>query len=42
MRTEINHLFSGYNQTLAQLKEFFAKITPVNLKKGDIFLDYGD
>lgn len=42
MSTGINYLFVGYNQTLVQLKEFFAKKCPVKLKKGEIFLDYGD
>ncbi len=42
MNTGIDHLISGYNQTLVQLKEFFAKKCPVNLKKGETFLDYGD
>lgn len=42
MNTGIDHLISGYNQTLVQLKEFFAKKSPVNLKKGETFLDYGD
>jgi hypothetical protein len=42
MDSGINQLFKGYSQTLAQLKEFFAKKAPVILKKGSIFLDYGD
>ena len=42
MSTGINHLFTGYTETLVQLKEFFVKKCPVNLKKGEIFLDYGD
>lgn len=42
MTSGIDHLFAGYNQTLVQLKEFFSKKSPVELKKGEIFLDYGD
>jgi CRP-like cAMP-binding protein len=42
MDAGINELFKGYSQTLAQLKEFFSKKAPVILKKGEIFLDYGD
>ena len=42
MSTGGNDLFSGYNQTLVQLKEYFAEIAPVKIKKGEIFLDYGD
>lgn len=42
MGTGIDYLFTGYNQTLVQLKEFFEKRCPVKLKKGDIFLAYGD
>lgn len=42
MNPVIDHLFRGYTDTLLQLKEFFVKIPPVNLKKGEIFLNYGD
>ena len=42
MSAGINHLFKGYTQTLEQLKDFFALQSPVKLKKGEIFLDYGD
>ncbi len=42
MNTGINHLFTEYTETLAQLKEFFVKKCPVSLKKGEAFLDYGD
>lgn len=42
MNTGIDHLFKGYTDTLFQLKEFFVKKSPINLKKGEIFLDYGD
>lgn len=42
MSTGINHLFAGYTETLVQLKEFFVKKCPVNLKKGEVFLGYGD
>lgn len=42
MSQGITPLFAGYDQTLGQLKEFFAKKNPVELKKGEIFLDYGD
>jgi cAMP-binding proteins - catabolite gene activator and regulatory subunit of cAMP-dependent protein kinases len=42
MNTGINHLFTGYTDTLTQLKDFFVKKCPVTLKKGDVFLDYGD
>jgi len=42
MNTGINHLLAGYTEALVQLKEFFAKKCPVSLKKGEIFLDYGD
>jgi CRP-like cAMP-binding protein len=42
MSTEINNLLTGYNQALAQLQEFFAKKNPVRLKKGEVFLAYGD
>ncbi len=38
----INQLFAGYSQTLLELKKFFAKKLPVHLKKGEVFLDYGD
>jgi CRP/FNR family transcriptional regulator, anaerobic regulatory protein len=42
MDTGINNLFKGYARTLVKLKEFFAQKPPVVLKKGEIFLDYGD
>jgi CRP/FNR family transcriptional regulator, anaerobic regulatory protein len=42
MDTGINNLFKGYTRTLVKLKEFFAQKPPVVLKKGEIFLDYGD
>lgn len=42
MSTGTNELFAGYNATLLHLKEFFAKETPVKLKKGEVFLNYGD
>jgi CRP-like cAMP-binding protein len=42
MRSEIKYLFSSYSQTLGQLKKFFEKSSPVTLKKGDVFLAYGD
>ena len=35
-------LISGYKQTLAQLREFFTKRSPVFLKKGDVFVGYGE
>ncbi len=38
----INGLDSGYNQTFAQLKEFFSRRQPVVLKKGETFVDYGE
>ncbi|WP_423128820.1 Crp/Fnr family transcriptional regulator [Gaoshiqia sp. Z1-71] len=37
-----NSLDSGYKQTLARLKEFFAAREPVVLKKGETFIDYGE
>lgn len=37
-----NYRFSGYYRTLIQLKEYFDKKSPVKIKKGDVFLDYGD
>lgn len=42
MSTGINYLFANYIQTLGQLKEFFEKRNPLKLKRGDVFLDYGD
>jgi CRP-like cAMP-binding protein len=33
---------TGYKQTFDQLREFFASRQPVQLKKGEIFLDYGE
>jgi CRP/FNR family transcriptional regulator, anaerobic regulatory protein len=42
MSSGINYLFNGYNQTLIQLREFFVKKSPISLKKGEVFLDYGD
>jgi CRP-like cAMP-binding protein len=37
-----NDLVTKYNSTLVQLKEFFAKKSPCILKRGEIFIDYGD
>ena len=37
-----NGLISGYNQTLSQLKEFFSQRQPIQLKKGDVFVDYDE
>lgn len=37
-----NTIISAYDSTLGQLKEFFSKRNPVALKKGDVFIDYGD
>lgn len=42
MSTETNNLLTGYNQALSQLHEFFVNKSPVKLKKGEIFLAYGD
>lgn len=42
MSAGFNHLFTVYTRTLIQLKEFFATKSPLQLKKGDTFLDYGD
>jgi len=42
MGTGTDELFTGYSETLLQLKKFFVSITPVKLKKGEIFLNYGD
>jgi hypothetical protein len=42
MDTGIDDLFTGYSETLLKLKEFFAKKTPVKLKKSEVFLNYGD
>ncbi len=42
MESGINNLFKGYNQTLLQLKDFFAQKSPISLRKGEKFLDYGD
>jgi len=33
---------SGYKQTFEQLKDFFASRQPIHLKKGEVFLDYGE
>jgi len=33
---------AGYKQTFDQLREFFASRQPVQLKKGEVFLDYGE
>jgi CRP/FNR family transcriptional regulator, anaerobic regulatory protein len=38
----VDYLLSSYNHTLFQLKEFFSKKNPEKLKKGEIFLNYGD
>lgn len=32
----------GYQQTYEQLKDFFASRQPILLKKGEVFLDYGE
>lgn len=42
MNAGTNDQFSGYNQALGKLKAFFENRSPVKLKKGDIFLAYGD
>lgn len=42
MTSGIDHLFTGYNHNLLQLKDFFAKKNPVEMKKGEVFLDYGE
>jgi len=33
---------TGYKQTFDQLKEFFASRQPILLKRGEVFLDYGE
>jgi CRP-like cAMP-binding protein len=38
----IDQLLPEYRRTLVQLKKFFATKSPEKLKKGEIFLDYGD
>jgi CRP-like cAMP-binding protein len=40
--TSIDHLLPEYSRTLVQLKKFFEKKSPEKLKKGELFLDYGD
>ncbi|MFA5328027.1 MAG: Crp/Fnr family transcriptional regulator [Prolixibacteraceae bacterium] len=42
MSSGINDHFTRYNETLSQLKVFFGKVAPVKLKRGEIFLNYGD
>lgn len=42
MTAEYKNLLTGYHQTISQLKDFFATKSSVSLKKGEIFLDYGD
>ena len=40
--TSIDYLLPEYRRTLVQLKKFFATKSSEKLKKGEIFLDYGD
>lgn len=42
MDAGFNNLVKGYARTLVKLKEFFSQKPPVVLKRGEVFLGYGD
>ena len=37
-----NTFISGYQQTLQQLKTLFSQRSPILIKKGEIFVNYGE